>query len=124
HFLDALAARSPIAVGGPAWGADAPGGSGDDAGAQGGRTCGLRDPLSGRAGARLCRGGVAALGTHLHRLLLHLSEISHLHTHPARAGALLESAGLVRFQGARRVDRAGAASGLLVLLEERAESGI
>src|SRR5262249_4484391 len=65
-----------------------------------------------------------AVGSDLYRGLVHLHQVSHLRPHPDRAGGPLEDAGLLRFQGARCVNRLGDAAGLLVLLEECAEPGI
>ena len=79
-----------------------------------------------RLGARreLRHGGLRAVDRHLHLRRLDLHQVPHLRPHPDRAGRVLEDARRVRDEGAPCDHRARAAADLLVLLEERARSGI
>src|SRR6266851_307518 len=118
-----LSARS-CPGGCPTGSVDAPGGRRRDARASSRGARRFRDALPCGARSWLRHGDLRSVDPHIHRGLIHLHQVSHLHPDPDRTSRLLENAGLLRFQGACRVDRADAPPGLLVFLEERPQPTI
>src|SRR5262245_51333011 len=124
YVLDDPAHHSWAPGGCPAGGAHAPGPGRPHACAPGGRRRRLRHAVPRSDWPRLRDGRLRPVDPHVHHGRVDLHEVSHLHPNSDRAVRLLEDARLLRIEGAHCVVRPGDASDLLVLLEERTESGI